>query len=104
LGLTQYTSKEHLCRAALEAVSFQTREILECMQADSKFELTSLLVDGAMSQNDLLMQIQADHLGIPVLRPSMLETTALGAAIVDATVALNERRIPKMLHKQVVMP
>lgn len=69
-------------RAALEAVSFQTREILECMQADSKFELTSLLVDGAMSQNDLLMQIQADHLGIPVLRPSMLETTALGAAIV----------------------
>ena len=52
------------------------------MQADSKFELSSLLVDGAMSQNDLLMQIQADHLGIPVLRPSMLETTALGAAIV----------------------
>ena len=55
VGITQYTSKEVLCRAALEAVCFQTREVLDAMQSDSKYELSSLLVDGAMSQNNLLM-------------------------------------------------
>ena len=55
VGLTQYTSKEVLCRAALEAVCFQTREVLDAMQSDSKYELSSLLVDGTMSQNNLLM-------------------------------------------------
>lgn len=84
VGLTQYTSKEVLCRAALEAVCFQTREVLDAMQSDSKYELSSLLVDGAMSQNNLLMQMQAELLGIPVLRPSMLDCTALGAAVLAA--------------------
>ncbi|XP_013394557.1 glycerol kinase isoform X1 [Lingula anatina] len=80
-GITQFTTKAHIARAALEAVCFQTRELLEAMNQDSKIPLQSLQVDGGMTANSLLMQLQADLLGIPVVRPSMPETTALGAAM-----------------------
>jgi len=80
-GLTQYSTKHHLCRAALEAISFQSREILDAMNRDSGIPLRRLQVDGGGTINALLMQLQADLLGIPVVRPSMLETTALGAAM-----------------------
>ncbi|KAL8620666.1 Glycerol kinase 3 [Nucella lapillus] len=80
-GLSQFTSKEHIARAALEAVCFQTRELLEAMDEDSGIPLTVLQVDGGMTVNSLLMQIQADILQINVVRPSMTETTALGAAM-----------------------
>ncbi|XP_070786518.1 glycerol kinase [Enoplosus armatus] len=80
-GLTQYTNKSHLAFAALEAVCFQTREILDAMNQDSGIPLTQLQVDGGMTSNRLLMQLQADILCIPVVKPSMPETTALGAAM-----------------------
>ncbi|KAJ8034355.1 Glycerol kinase 3 [Holothuria leucospilota] len=80
-GLTQFSNKAHIARAVLEAVCFQTREILDAMNQDSGIRLTKLQVDGGMTANNLLMQIQADLLNIPVIRPAMLETTALGAAI-----------------------
>ena len=82
-GLTQFSERGHVVRAAFESVAFQAREILDCMEADSGIlaRLESLPVDGGMSSNDLLMQIQADLLGLEVTRPSMSETTALGAAI-----------------------
>lgn len=79
-GLTRYVTKAHIARAALEATAFQTREILEAMEKDTGIELTSLKVDGGMVQNDLLMQFQADILNVPVIRPTITETTALGAA------------------------
>lgn len=79
-GLTRFATKGHLARAALEATAFQTREVLEAMERDSGVELTSLKVDGGMVFNELLMQFQADQLGVPVQRPSVAETTALGAA------------------------
>ncbi|KAJ8246751.1 hypothetical protein GJAV_G00255000 [Gymnothorax javanicus] len=80
-GLTQFTNKNHLAFAALEAVCFQTREILDAMNQDSGLPLTQLQVDGGMTSNRLLMQLQADILTIPVVRPCMPETTALGAAM-----------------------
>uniref|UniRef100_A0A3B4WUC3 glycerol kinase n=1 Tax=Seriola lalandi dorsalis TaxID=1841481 RepID=A0A3B4WUC3_SERLL len=80
-GLTQFTNRNHLAFAALEAVCFQTREILDAMNLDSGVPLTQLQVDGGMTSNRLLMQLQADILCIPVVRPSMSETTALGAAM-----------------------
>jgi glycerol kinase len=79
-GLTHYVNKGHLARAVLEATAFQTREVLEAMNADSGLPLTALKVDGGMVFNELLMQFQADILGVPVIRPTMTETTALGAA------------------------
>ncbi|CAG8626634.1 19561_t:CDS:1, partial [Racocetra persica] len=81
VGITQYTKKEHIARATLEATCFQTRAILEAMNSDSNHPLTYLKVDGGMTSSDLCMQIQADILGINVDRPAMRETTALGAAI-----------------------
>lgn len=80
VGLTRYVNKAHLARAALEATAFQTAEVLEAMQADSGVALTELRVDGGMTVNAVLMQIQADVLGVDVVRPQVLETTALGAA------------------------
>ncbi|XP_077584575.1 glycerol kinase 3 isoform X2 [Stigmatopora nigra] len=80
-GLTQFTNKSHLAFAALEAVCFQAREILDAMNQDSGIPLTQLQVDGGMTSNRLLMQLQADILCIPVVKPSMPETTALGAAM-----------------------
>ncbi|XP_030641633.1 glycerol kinase [Chanos chanos] len=80
-GLTQFTNRSHLAFAALEAVCFQTREILDAMNQDSGVPLTQLQVDGGMTSNRLLMQLQSDILCIPVVRPTMSETTALGAAM-----------------------
>ncbi|ADG73470.1 glycerol kinase [Cellulomonas flavigena DSM 20109] len=80
VGLTRYVTKEHIARAALEATAFQTREVLDAMNADSGVDLTELKVDGGMVANDALMQFQADILGVPVVRPQVAETTALGAA------------------------
>jgi glycerol kinase len=79
-GLTRYTNKGHIARAALEATALQTREVLEAMEKDSGIHLSALRSDGGMVENDLLMQFQADILNIPVVRPVMKETTALGAA------------------------
>jgi len=81
IGLTQYTTKAHIVRATLEAVCFQTREILESMDLDSGIPLNELLVDGGMTINEFLMQLQSNILGINVVRAKMAETTALGAAI-----------------------
>ncbi len=80
IGLTRYITKGHICRAALEATAYQTREVLEAMEQDSGVKLTALKVDGGMVGNELLMQFQADLLGVPVVRPVVAETTALGAA------------------------
>jgi glycerol kinase len=79
-GLTRYVNRGHFARAALEATAYQTREVLDAMNADSGVPLTALKVDGGMVYNDLLMQFQADVLGVPVVRPKVAETTALGAA------------------------
>ena len=80
VGLTRYVNRNHIARAALEATAFQTREVLDAMNADSGVDLTELKVDGGMTANDLLMQFQADQLGVDVVRPKVAETTALGAA------------------------
>jgi glycerol kinase len=79
-GLTRYVNAGHIGRAALEATAFQTREVADAMEADSGVKLESLRVDGGMVANDTLMQFQADILGVPVIRPKVAETTALGAA------------------------
>ena len=79
-GLTRGTSRAHIARAALESIAFQSADVLEAMQKDSGKTLTELRVDGGATANDLLMQFQADLLGVPVVRPKVLETTALGAA------------------------
>jgi glycerol kinase len=79
-GITRYTNRGHLARAALEATAHQTVDVAEAMQRDCGVRLTNLKVDGGMSVNDLLMQFQADMLGVPVVRPRVTETTALGAA------------------------
>jgi glycerol kinase len=80
IGLTRGTTKAHIARAALESIAFQSAEVLEAMQKDSGENLAELRVDGGAAANDLLMQFQADLLGVPVVRPRVLETTALGAA------------------------
>ncbi|WP_378147241.1 glycerol kinase GlpK [Cnuibacter sp. UC19_7] len=80
VGLTRYVNKGHIARAALEATAFQTREVLDAVNADSGVELQELKVDGGMIANNTLMQFQADILGVPVVRPVVAETTALGAA------------------------
>jgi len=80
VGMTRYINKSHICRAALEATAYQTREVLDAMEEDSDVKLSALKVDGGMVYNELLMQFQADILGVPVLRPTVAETTSLGAA------------------------
>jgi glycerol kinase len=79
-GLTRHTQRGHFARAALEATAFQTLEVLEAMEKDSGVRLASLKVDGGMVYNELLMQFQANILGVPVVRPALAETTSLGAA------------------------
>ncbi|MFD7667405.1 glycerol kinase GlpK [Streptomyces sp. NPDC059788] len=79
-GLTGYVTKAHLARAVLEATSWQTREVVDAMYQDSGVQITALKVDGGMTVNNLLMQHQADVLGVPVIRPVVSETTCLGAA------------------------
>ena len=80
-GITAYTNRGHIARATLEATCFQTKAILVAMEKDSGHKLSELAVDGGMCNSDLTMQTQADLIGIPVKRPAMRETTALGAAI-----------------------
>jgi glycerol kinase len=80
VGLTRFVNKGHIARAALEAVAFQTLEVLDALNADSGVALTELKVDGGMIQNNTLMQFQADILNVPVISPVVTETTALGAA------------------------
>jgi glycerol kinase len=80
VGLTRGSSRAHLVRAALEAMAFSTKDVLDAMLADAKLKLSSLLVDGGAAANDWLMQFQADVLGVAVARPDLVETTALGAA------------------------
>jgi glycerol kinase len=80
VGLTRFVNKGHIARAALEATAFQTREVLDAVNADSGVDLTELKVDGGMVANNALMQFQADILNVPVVRPVVAETTALGAA------------------------
>jgi glycerol kinase len=79
-GLTRYANKGHIARAALEATAYQTMEVLKAMEKDSGVKLTRMKVDGGMTGNELLMQFQADVLGVPVVRPKVAETTSLGAA------------------------
>jgi len=79
-GLTRGTTKEHLIRATLESLAYQTKDVLSAMEKDSGVPLSALRVDGGACANDLLMQFQADILGVPVQRPKVIETTALGAA------------------------
>jgi glycerol kinase len=79
-GLTRYVNSGHIARAVLEATAWQTKEVVDAMDADSGVALTALKVDGGMTGNDLLMQFQADVLDVPVIRPKVAETTALGAA------------------------
>ena len=80
VGLTRYVNQYHLCRAVLESVAYQSAEVVEAMNSDSETALTELKVDGGMVVNELLMQFQADMLGVDVVRPQVIETTALGAA------------------------
>jgi glycerol kinase len=80
VGLTRGTRREHVVRATLEAIAYQTRDVVECLRADSGLALSALRVDGGASRNDFLMQLQADVLGTPVERPALLEVTAKGAA------------------------
>jgi len=79
-GMTSFINRGHFARAALESTAFQTREVMDAMKADSGVTLKTLKVDGGMVRNDLLMQFQADILDVPVIRPVVTETTALGAA------------------------
>ena len=80
IGMTRFVTRGHFARATLESTAFQTREVVDAMQADSGVTLSTLKVDGGMTANELLMQIQADILGVPVIRPKVSESTALGAA------------------------
>lgn len=80
VGLTRYVNRGHIARAVLESTAYQTREVLEAMEADSGAPLAELKVDGGMTANETLMQFQADQVGVPVVRPVVAETTALGAA------------------------
>ncbi|KAJ3215154.1 hypothetical protein HDU67_000782 [Dinochytrium kinnereticum] len=81
VGLTQYATRQHICRATLEAVCWQSKEIMDVMNKEAATPLKKLKVDGGLTNSDLCMQLQADIVGIPVERPAMRETTALGAAI-----------------------
>jgi glycerol kinase len=80
VGLSRASTKAHIARAALEAIAYQTRDVLDAMSADSKVPLKSMRVDGGATANNLLMQIQSDVMGIEIVRPEVIETTALGAA------------------------
>jgi glycerol kinase len=80
VGLSRAATKAHLARASLEAICYQTRDVLDAMSADSKVALTEIRVDGGITANELCMQMQADILGVEVIRPVIIETTALGAA------------------------
>jgi len=80
IGLTRGSKREHIIRAALESIAYQSRDVLEVIQKDSGINLKKLKVDGGAARDNFLMQFQADILGVPVVRPQVIETTALGAA------------------------
>ncbi|MBN2700856.1 MAG: glycerol kinase, partial [Methylothermaceae bacterium] len=80
VGLSRGTGAAHIARAALESIAHQSVDVIRAMEADAGLGLSELRVDGGAARNDLLMQLQADLLGVPVVRPRLLETTALGAA------------------------
>ena len=80
LGLTRGARKEHIIRAAEEAIAYQSRDVLEVMEKDSRIDLKKIKVDGGAARDNFLMQFQADILGVSVIRPQIIETTALGAA------------------------
>jgi glycerol kinase len=80
VGITRGTSRAHLIRATLESIAYQTRDVVDCLHRDSGLRLEALQVDGGACENDFLMQFQADILGVPVVRPPVLEVTAFGAA------------------------
>src|SRR3546814_706116 len=80
VGMTRGSNKAHIARAALESIAYQTADVLDAMQKDAQIALHELRVDGGAARNDLLMQFQADILDVPVIRPVIIETTALGAA------------------------
>ena len=80
VGLSRYNTNAHVARATLEAICYQSRDVVDAMEADSDVHLEVLKVDGGITANDLCMQIQADVLGVDVVRPQIAETTALGAA------------------------
>ena len=100
IGLTRGTTTAHIARAALESIALQVAEVVQCMRQDSGIALDRLRVDGGATANDLLMQIQADVLGVPVERPRVLETTALGAALLAARGAGHEALIDTSLARQ----
>ncbi len=89
VGLTRFVTKHHLARAALEAAAYQTRDVVDAMNNDSRVPLRELRVDGGMTGNELLMQFQADQLDVPVIRPAVTETTALGGAAYAAGLAVD---------------
>jgi glycerol kinase len=109
IGLSRGTRRGHVARAALEAIALSVAEVVECMERDSAVRLTHLRVDGGASANDLLLQIQADVLAIPVERPAVLETTALGAALLaglaagffsDVAAVAEARRVARRFEPQ----
>jgi glycerol kinase len=104
IGLSRATHRAHIARAALEAIALSVADVVDCMQEDSGVTLERLRVDGGASANDLLLQIQADVLGLTVDRPAVRETTALGAALLagmavgfyaDATAVADARRVER---------
>jgi glycerol kinase len=109
-GLTRGTTKAHIARATLEGIAMQTRDVTEAMTADSGIELTSLRVDGGAARNNLLMQMQSDVLGVPVVRPKSVETTAIGAAFLagigsgvwpDRTALLGRWQVDRVFEPQI---
>jgi glycerol kinase len=101
-GLTRFANKGHLARAVLESTAYQTREVLEAMEKDSEIQLFSLRTDGGMVENELLMQFQSDILNIPVLRPVIKETTALGAAYAAGLAVGFYRNLEDLRHNWAV--
>ena len=99
LGLTRGSTRAHIARAALESIAYQTRDVVEAMHSDSGIALQTLRVDGGVARNDFLMQFQADILGVPVQRPAITETTALGAAYL-AGLAVGYWASPEALESQ----
>jgi glycerol kinase len=99
VGITRGTTAGHLARAVLESIAYQVADVLEAMEADSGIDIAELRVDGGASANDLLMQMQADLLGVPVVRPQALETTAMGAAYL-AGLAVGYWKGPDELRSQ----
>ena len=102
LGLTRGSTRDHLIRATLESIAYQTRDVLEAMHADSGIGLKELRVDGGASANDFLMQFQADIMGVPVERPEIIETTSLGAAYLAGLAVGFWKDLPSIAHQRKV--